>query len=218
MSISRNSSGGPVSRPGPLPVPVGSQPGRRRSAETARAVLAAALDLLDDPGIGYRGLTMQAVAVRSGVSKATLYRWWPDKAHLAVDAYRSKTARDIVSVVSSGDLRTDLARYLGQLVFTLVRRDSAMAISEMTLAAAGDPSFGKLYRETVLDDRRQALLDILVAARARGDVRADAELEVAADAAIGAIHHRLLLTKRPIDGSFVAALADLLAGGLTPGS
>jgi AcrR family transcriptional regulator len=177
-------------------------------------VLEAALDLLDDPGIGYRGLTMQAVAVRSGVSKATLYRWWPDKAHLVVDAYRSKSSRDIAAVVPSGDLRTDLAAYLGQLAFALVWRKSGTAISEMTLAAAGDPCFGKLYRETVLDDRRQALLDILVAARDRGEVRADAELEVAADAAIGAIHHRLLLTKRPIDGAFTTTLADLLAGGL----
>jgi len=177
-------------------------------------VLEAALDLIDDPGIGYRGLTMQAVAVRSGVSKATLYRWWPDKAHLVVDAYWSKMARDITSVVPSGDLRTDLAAYLGRLAFALVRGTFGTAISEMTLAAAGDPSFGKLYRETLLDDRRQALVDILVAARDRGEVRADADLEVAADAAIGAIHHRLLLTKRPIDGSFAVTLADLLVGGL----
>ncbi|MYS23975.1 transcriptional regulator, TetR family, partial [Streptomyces sp. DvalAA-14] len=124
-------------------------------------MLTAALDLLDDPEVGYRGLTMQAVAVRSGVSKATLYRWWPDKAHLAVDAYRSKTARDIVPVVRGGDLRADLAAYLGQLMYTLVRRDSGTAIFEMTLAAAGDPSFGKLYRETLLEDRRKVLVDIL---------------------------------------------------------
>ncbi|MFC4030094.1 TetR/AcrR family transcriptional regulator [Streptomyces polygonati] len=214
MSTSRNPSAGTVSRPGPLPIPVGSQPGRRRRPETARAVLRAALDLLDDPGIGYRGLTMQAVAARSGVSKATLYRWWPDKAHLVVDAYRSKSARDIAAVASSGDLRTDLAAYLGRLAFALVRRDSGTAISEMMLAAAGDPSFGKLFRETLLDDRRKALVDILLAARDRGELRADAELEVAADAAMGAIHHRLLLTKRPIDGSFAGTLADLLAGGL----
>lgn len=172
--------------------------------------------MLDDPAVGYRGLTMQAVAVRSGVSKATLYRWWPDKAHLVVDAYRSKSARDIVPVLPSGDLRTDLAGYLGQLAFALVRRNSGTAVFEMTLAAAVDPAFGKLYRETVLDDRRQALVDILVAARERGEVRADSDLEVAADAAIGAIHHRMLLTKRPIDGAFVGTLADLLAGGLAP--
>lgn len=181
-------------------------------------MLTAALELLDDPEVGYRGLTMQAVAVRSGVSKATLYRWWPDKAHLAVDAYRSKTARDIVAVAPTGDLRTDLAAYLGQLVFTLVRRDYATTLSELMLTAAEDPSFGKLYRETVLDDRRKALTGILAAARDHGQVRADADLEVAADAAIGAIHHRLLLTKRPIDGAFVGTLADLLSAGLTAAS
>lgn len=214
MASSRNSTFRNVSARRPLPIPASAQPGRRRSPLAARAVLQAALDLLDSRDVGYRGLTMQAVAARSGVSKATLYRWWPNKAHLVLDAYRSKTTRDFAAPLT-GDLRTDLQSHLGRLAFALTNLESARTITEITLAAAEDRSFGELYRQTLLRERRQAVLDILIAGRARGQVRADADLTVAADAAFGAIHHRLLLTKEPIDGHFITALAGLIVGGLS---
>ena len=87
MARSRNPTASTVSSV-PLPVPPSEQPHRRRNPDAARAVLTAAVELLDNQRVGYRGLTMQAVAERAGVSKATLYRWWPDKAHLVLDAYR----------------------------------------------------------------------------------------------------------------------------------
>ncbi|BEP15817.1 TetR/AcrR family transcriptional regulator [Acidothermaceae bacterium B102] len=191
-----------------LPVPPSGQPTRRRNPDAARAVLTAAIELLDNHRVGYRGLTMQSVAERAGVSKATLYRWWPDKAHLVLDAYRSKTARDITGTVT-GDVAADLKAHLGHLAFAL-HHDSARTVSEITQAAAVDPEFGRLYRETLLAERRQAILDILLAGRKQGTVRADADLTVVVDMAFGALHHRLLLTKAPIDGPFVVALTDLI--------
>jgi AcrR family transcriptional regulator len=211
MASSRNPAPQSVS-PRRLPVPPSSQPGRRRSAEAATAVLQAAVELLDNPRVGFRGLTMQAVAQRAGVSKATLYRWWPDKAHLVLDAYRSKSARDISAPIA-GDLRPDLVAHLGRLGYALNHLDSARSVAAITLAAAENESFGALYRDTLLRERRQALLDVLSAGRRRGQVRADIDLTVAVDAAYGAIHHRLLLTKAPIDGPFIAALADLIVAG-----
>ncbi len=217
MASSRNSTPPTVSR-GPLPVPLSEQPGRRRNPDAARAVLTAAIDLLDNERVGYRGLTMQAVAERAGVSKATLYRWWPDKAHLVVDAYRSKTARDTATTLT-GDLRTDLKTHLGHLAFAL-NHDSAQTVAEIIVAAAEEPVFGRLYRETLLAERRQAVLDLLLAARSQGRVRPDADLTVVVDMAFGAIHHRLLLTKAAIDGPFVVALADLIVAAtrITSGS
>jgi AcrR family transcriptional regulator len=171
------------------------------------------VDLLDNPKVGLRGLTMQAVAAQSGVSKATLYRWWPDKAHLVLDAYRSKSARDIGGEMK-GDLRPDLTAHLGQIAYALTKLNSATAVAAITIAAAQDKSFGALYRETLLRERRQALLDVLLAGRRRGQVRVAADLNVVVDAAYGAIHHRLLLSGAPIDGQFVAALVDLILAGV----
>jgi AcrR family transcriptional regulator len=194
-------------------VPASPHSGRRRNPEVAAAVLQAAVHLLDDPRVGFRGLTMQAVAQSAGVSKATLYRWWPDKAHLVLDAYRSKTARDITAPVT-GDVGPDLVAHLGQLAYALNYLDSARTVADITLAAARDERFGALYRQTLLRERRQALLDVLIAGRRRGQVRAGTDLEIAVDAAYGAIHHRLLLSRAPIDGPFVAALAAVILEGV----
>lgn len=215
MDSSRNRSSETVSARAAraLPIPSTTQPNRRRSPDAARAVLTAAVELLDDRRIGYRGLTMQAVAARAGVSKATLYRWWPDKAHLVLDAYRAKSARDATSPIT-GDLRTDLLSHLGHLAFALTKLGFGPTVTQF-IVAAEDESFGRLYRETLLRERRQDVLDILVAGQRSGQVRAGADLTVAVDAAYGAIHHRLLLTKAPIDGPFVRALADLLIAGVS---
>ena len=214
MATSRNAKARIVSSR-PLPVPTSSQPHRRRNPEAARAVLSAAVDLLDQSRVGYRGLTMEAVAARAGVSKATLYRWWPDKAHLVLDAYRSKSARDVAGPIS-GMLSADLRSHLGQLAFALTNLGSARTVADIVLASLDDPNFGRLYRETLLRERREALLHVLTEARRRGQIRAGADLVVAVDTVFGAIHHRLLLTKDPIDGPFVTALCDLLLSGLTP--
>lgn len=213
MATSRNGATRSVSSR-PLSVPTGPQPGRRRNVDVSTAVLQAAVELLDNPRIGLLGLTMQAVAQRAGVSKATLYRWWPDKAHLVLDAYRSKSARDIGAVLK-GDVRADLAAHLGQIAYALGELNSARAVAAITLAAAQGDSFGALYRDTLLRERRQALLDVLLAGRRRGQVRVAVDLEVAVDAAYGAIHHRLLLSKDPIDGPFVAALVNLIVAGVS---
>lgn len=171
------------------------------------------MQLLDDPRVGFRGLTMQAVAQASGVSKATLYRWWPDKAHLVLDAYRSKSARDVAAPVT-GDVGPDLMAHIGQLAYALNFLDSARTVADITLAAAEDERFGALYRDTLLRERRQALLDVLIAGRRRGQVRPGLDLDVVVDAAYGAIHHRLLLSGADIDGPFVSALVNLILDGI----
>jgi AcrR family transcriptional regulator len=171
------------------------------------------VEILDDPHTGLQRLTMQAVARRAGVSKATLYRWWPDKAHLVLDAYRSKSARDIGAPIT-GDLRPDLMSHLGQLTYALTQLGSAGAVAAITVAAAENEEFGALYRDSLLRERRRAVLDVLLAARRRGQVRAGVDLEVVVDAVYGAVHHRLLLTRAPLDGPFVTALVDLVCAGV----
>lgn len=194
-------------------MPATAQSGRRRNPEIATAVLLAAVQLLDNPRVGFRGLTMQAVAKSAGVSKATLYRWWPDKAHLVLDAYRSKSARDIVAPVS-GDVGPDLMAHLGQIAYALTYLDSARTVADIMMAAAEGERFGALYRETLLRERRQALLDVLIAGRRRGQVRPGVDLDIVVDAALGAVHHRLLLSRAPIDGPFVSTLVDFILGGI----
>lgn len=181
----------------------------------ARSILRATVDLLDQRRVGYRGLTIEAVAARAGVSKATIYRWWPNKAHLVLDAYRAKSAGD-TDALAVGDLQPDLLAHLGQLAYSMAARGSARTVAELTIAAATDEAFGALYRETLLRDRRKAVRDILLAARERGQVSGTADLDVVVDVVFGAMHHRLLLTHAPIDGPFVSALTDLVVRSVSP--
>ena len=116
-----------------------------------RAALGATLDLVDNPRIGYRGLTMEAVARRAGISKATLYRWWPSKAHLPCEAYVAKANRDI-PLPGTGDLGEDLREYLRHIAFALSHLGTGRTIAEVILAANVDPAFGDRYRHTLLAD------------------------------------------------------------------
>jgi hypothetical protein len=139
------------------------------------------------------------------------------KSQLVLDAYRSRSARDL-SPSGTGDLRADLVAHLGRMAFTLNSPAEARTLAEIFIAAADDPEFGRLYRDTLLSERRQAVLDVLAAAVDRGEVPAKHDLEVVVDVAFGALHHRLLITGAPIDGPFVTALADLIIGGVTAGT
>ena len=224
MVTNRNEAAGRVSLPSAagavrqqLPLRPTARPGRRRRDDVHQAVLQATIDLVDNPRIGFGGLTMEAVARRAHVSKATLYRWWPSKAHLLLDAYLAKAHRD-VPVPDTGDLFTDLQRHLGHVAYAFAHLGTGRTLAEILLAANLDPGFGEQFRATLLDDRRRTLRLILDRALARGEVRPDADIEVAIDMAYGAVHHRLLVSHAEIDGPFMAALARVItdAVGLRP--
>ena len=220
MSTSRNETFTAVSpgrRPATctrrLPLPPRQRPGRTCRDEVRQAILQAAIDLVDNPRIGYRGLTMEAVARRAQVSKATLYRWWPGKPSLVLDAYRSKAIRDI-PVPDTGDLATDLAQFLGHLAYAFSFLGSARTMAELIAVANTDPAFGEAFRATLLRERKQALRAIFNRARSRGEIAAHIDLDAAVDLAYGAVHHRLLVSHAPIDALYVRAILDMLLTGL----
>jgi AcrR family transcriptional regulator len=92
--------------------------GRRRNEDVHRAVLTATVALLDEPTVGLSRLTIEGIAQRAGVSKATIYRWWDGKTDLIVEAYLAKAARD-APVPETGSVRQDLVELLGRLAFAL---------------------------------------------------------------------------------------------------
>ena len=121
-----------------------------------------------------------------------------------------------IPLPGAGDLGEDLREYLHHIAFALGHLGTGRTIAEVILAANVDPAFGDLYRHTLLADRRRSLRHLLERARAAGQLRADADLEVVVDMAYGALHHRLVVSHEPIDGPYVAGLATLLARALVP--
>ena len=182
----------------------------QQESNARRRALDAAVELLYHAG--FRNFTMEAVARSSGVSKSTIYRHWPDKTHLVLEAFSQRTTRNTL-VPDMGELERDLEAHLGRLAHNLTVRDAAPVAIELMVEANRDPAFAEVYHATVLRDRRRGFLTIFARARQRGQLADDVDLAVVTDSVLGALHHRLLLTGEPIDGPFVRALVRVVVHG-----
>ncbi|MFF2371257.1 TetR/AcrR family transcriptional regulator [Agromyces sp. NPDC058110] len=187
-----------------------SRRGRPRNADADRAILEATRDLL--VADGYERLTMQAIASRAGVARQTVYRRWPSKARIVADAVLS-------GHLSPGfDLPTDASASLRDWLHRAAMQltDAAHLAVIRALAAAAvesDDDASRLYAAFTGPGRRQ-LLSLLEAGVASGDLRADADLEAAADAILGAVLYTAL-ARNPPQTEHLDALADVLLSGLT---
>ncbi|MEA2367153.1 MAG: hypothetical protein QOI32_2665 [Thermoleophilaceae bacterium] len=195
------------------PADTSRRPGRPRSERARLAILQAAADLLLDEGIAQ--VSMDAVAERAGVSKATIYRWWPSKERLALDALLEWAATGS-SPRDTGTLRGDLLVLMRPWVREIRRRPFARVIASLLSAAQSDPAFADEYRRHFVEQRRVPMRAAFERAIARGEVPADLDVEVALDLIYGPIYHRLLHGHAPLtDRSATSAIDLALAGVLT---
>jgi AcrR family transcriptional regulator len=189
------------------------RPGRPRSERARQAILRAAADLLLDEGTAQ--VSMDAVAERAGVSKATIYRWWPSKERLALDALLQWSATGS-SPRDTGSLRSDLLALVRPWVREIRRRPFARVIAALLTEAQSDPAFAEDYRRHFVEQRRAPMRAAFERAIARGEVPADLDVEVALDLIYGPVYHRLLHGHAPLTDRFAASVIDLaLAGILT---
>ncbi len=177
--------------------------GRPRSIEVDDAILAATLELVSEVGIS--GMAMDELAKRAGVAKATIYRRWSNKEALVIEALRS--AMGPIESADTGNLRTDLERYLGELLGRFDRNPMNDVLPHLIEAACHDSGI-----QSSLDDyvqfRRTPLREIFERARERGDLDGDADIDVLIDLTIGPFIYRRLLTRDTVDERFVARLLD----------
>lgn len=203
-------SGSPADLSGPPDRGTATQrpaPGRPRDPQVDAAIVEATLQLLAD--CGYGGVTMEAVAARAGVGKATLYRRCAGKAELVVEALKSvvETAPEMPGASVEQELVT--------LLDTL-RRSSSSSLSgrifPQLLAASAEPELMALYREQVITPRRTRFQSVLARGVEQGLLRADVDLEYAYDLMVGPVIYRnLVRTDAPPAGDFPArVVADVL--------
>jgi len=188
-------------------------PGRPRSAGVDEAILAAALAELGERG--YARMSMDAVAARAGVSKPTVYLRHPTKADLATAAIASMRVQP--RPAPTDDLRADLIAHL-RLLRSGLERPNGMAMLGTVLAEENDtPELLAFFRERLVVPRRQELRAVLQAARDRGELRAEANLDVAVNALVGALFARYLAAES-LGGRFLSTLVDTVLDGvrLTP--
>ena len=147
-------------------------PGRPRSEKAHKAILAAAMELLFDQGL--HAMSMDEVARRAGVSKATIYRWWPSKERLALDALATEWASTPpAGQRHTGSLRGDLLTRFLPWLRQLNHKPYARVVAGLVAEAQTNPEFAELYRQHFVQARRDATRELLVQARDRGEIAAN---------------------------------------------
>ncbi|MDO8210453.1 TetR/AcrR family transcriptional regulator [Conexibacter sp. CPCC 206217] len=184
--------------------------GRPRSEETRLAILAAAFDVgaSDDQ----QDFSIAGIAARAGVSKQTVYRWWPSKADVLMEALAHRADLQI-STLDRGSYADDLQSFLGETFDVLTQPGVVSASRSLMAEAQQDHAFRARFRERFLDRRRAAFAQIVQRADARGDLPPGIDGELAADIVFGTTWYRMLTTSRPLGDTDAAALATLLSGG-----
>jgi AcrR family transcriptional regulator len=186
--------------------------GRRRSERSHEAILVATQSLLLERS--YRELTIEGIAARAGVGKQTIYRWWPSKAALVLEAYLAGSEA-VAQPAPGRSTREDVRGLVGWLIAVLAEPTGGRVVSGLVGDLQHDADLAEGFRRDVVPARREAMLAALERGRERGEVRPDADLELAVDALHGAVFYRLLLSGEPLDDGFAARLTDQIVAGLS---
>jgi AcrR family transcriptional regulator len=178
--------------------------GRPRSERAQTAVLDAVTALLDE--VGYQHLTVEAVAARAGVGRTTVYRWWPTKAALVIEALAATTPRAGIGI--SADSRADLREVVARMARTECGPRMADALPALAAEGRRDPDTAERLAG-LLGPRRAADAAVVLAAAARGDIPHDTDVPLLLDVALGTLLWRRLRGEEPTD-AVLDALTDVL--------
>ncbi|MGH3417937.1 MAG: TetR/AcrR family transcriptional regulator [Actinocrinis sp.] len=194
---------GPANPPAPT--------GRARNPHTHQAILDATARLLAE--LGYQDLSIERVAARAGVGKATIYRWWNSKSALVLEAMEHGMPLD--SPPHSGDPRADLRSTIETAVHTYTATAAGATVPALIADLRNDPAATEQLRR-FLRPRRDAAREVLHNAAAVGELPADIDIEAVIDLFVGAIYYRKLVRGLDVDDRMVDQLVALVMDGTLP--
>ncbi len=177
--------------------------GRPRDDAAHEAILRAANEILEEKGIA--GFAIETVAARAGVAKTTIYRWYPSKGALAIAGFLAETAPKI-SYPDSGSAMRDITDQLSR-VASVYGGSTGRVLAAIIADGQRDPSTIQAFIDGYARPRREDAKSILRAGIARGELKADLDLEVAVDALYGPIYYRMLVPIGPIDDAWIRSIA-----------
>ena len=185
--------------------------GRPRSAEADRAILEATLNLLVEGGFG--ALSMDAVAARAGVGKATIYRRWKSKPQLVQAAIQALSAG--IELPDTGSLRGDILAIAARTM-QAANLPASTLVPRLMAEATGEPELHDIFLHTLVQPRRHAIAILLERARHRGEIRADIDTDLAIDLLIGPLIYRFLIAAvgEPMPPEYLQRVLDAALQGL----
>jgi len=183
----------------------------RRNERSRRAILDAAIALIGE--LGYDRVSIEAIAKRAGVGKQTIYRWWPSKGAVALEALDASLAT-VVDFPDSGDIVEDLRTQMKGVTQLLGSTEVGPVYQGLLAAAQCDPALSRAHIEQVIEPATVACHERIARAQQRGELRADADRQAIIDMLYGAIYYRLLLHTRPLEPEQIDAALDIAFEGL----
>ena len=187
--------------------------GRPRDEEARRRVLEAAADLVGSRPPGQ--VTINEIARAAAVGKQTIYRWWPSKTAVVLDALVDGTMK-ATPFRATDDIRSDFERHL-RSVAALFSSPTGSVIRELVADAQSDPGIAEEFRERFWAPRRELSLDRLRRGVELGRIRDDLDLEVVLDAIYGPMWLRLLIGHLPVRQADATAIVDAVWPGIASG-
>lgn len=184
-----------------------TRPGRKRDHSRDGAILDATLDVLAEEG--YDGMTVDMVAARAKAGKATLYRRWPSKSELVIDAVACMkgASLDPASLPDTGTLRGDLVALIKTPAIADGQRKMRIMAGIATMIIRS-PELAEVARRAFVEPRAEVTRALVRRAIARGEVAADVDVETIAMISPAMVAYRSLLLGEPVTRDFLVSVID----------
>ncbi len=188
-------------------------PGRPRDPEVDRTILAATLELLGEDG--FDGLSIEGVAARARVGKTTVYRRWPSKIPLVVDALTQMKTPTPTVVAEDMPTREALVRAMAG--FTRPHEGSAARVlAGLVDAMSRNEDLAQAVRSVLVAERERGLVSVIERGKQRGEIRPEVDARVMVDLLGGPVVLRRLITGAPVNQRLALAIVDLVMDGAAP--
>ncbi|MCC7122622.1 MAG: TetR/AcrR family transcriptional regulator [Gammaproteobacteria bacterium] len=185
--------------------------GRPRCQTARKAILETTVRLLEH--VTLQNLAIECIAREAGVGKATIYRWWPNKAAIVIDAFFEEVVPR-TSFDRAPTAAETLQRQAARIVKVLNGRQGRV-VAQILAEGQSDPGVLEYFRSMFLRTRRAVAAEIIQAGIESGEFLPDLDIEVAIDLIYGPIWYRLLVGHQPLDRHFAETLPRLATAAIS---
>jgi AcrR family transcriptional regulator len=185
--------------------------GRPRSEQSRRAIVEAAGDLMLEGGLN--AATIEAIAARAGVSKATIYKWWPSRGAVALDGFLDRVHHSI-AIPEDATTVEALEYQLDELIKLFRDTECGPIMRAIISQVESDAELAKAVRERWLAPRRAVTYEVIRRGIDRGELKPDLDIAVAMDQLYGPLYHRLMFGHANLPADLAHTLVAQLVAGI----
>lgn len=185
----------------------------RRNEYSRLAILEASISLIGE--LGYDNVSIEAIARRAGVGKQTIYRWWPSKGAVVLEA-ATQSLDPVVAFPDTGDLEADLRVQLTGILEVVTTTGFGAAYRGVVAAGQSDPGLLRAVFDQIVEPNVTAFRARAALAQERGEIRADADVGTLRDVLYGVIEYRMFHAM-PIEPRYIDAVLEIAFQGVKPG-